>query len=132
MEVIDPAGPTPVGEEAIYQVRVRNRGTKEARGVEVYAYFSRGIEPTAADGAPHRLAAGEVVFDPIESLAPGEERVFKVRAKAELAGSHVFRAETHCKPLAARLISEATNLYYGDAGGGEQTAREPSNSPPTR
>jgi uncharacterized repeat protein (TIGR01451 family) len=132
MEVIDPAGPAPVGEETLYQVRVRNRGTKEARGVEVFAYFSRGIEPTAADGAAHRLGPGQVVFDPIESIAPGEERVLKVRAKAEIAGNHVFRAEAHCKPLGARLISEATNLYYGDAAGAEQTAREPSALTPAR
>ncbi len=133
MNVKDPTGPAPVGEEVIYEVRVRNRGTKEARGVEVFVYFSRGIEPIAAEGAANRLGPGRVVFQPIASLAPGEEVVLKIRARAETPGSHVFRAETHCKPLGARLISEATNLYYGDApAAAEQTAREPSAETPTR
>jgi hypothetical protein len=126
MEVRDPAGPAPIGEEAVYEVVVRNRGSKEAQGVEVFGYFSRGIEPTATEGAPSRLAAGEVVFQPIASLAPGEEVVLKVHARAEVAGNHVFRAEAHCKPLSARLIREATVLYYGDVATGKPMPREPS------
>jgi len=75
-----------VGEEAIYEVRVRNRGSKEAVGVEVFAFFSRGIEPTVAEGAPNRLGPGQVTFTPVASLAPGAEAVFKIRARAEVAG----------------------------------------------
>jgi uncharacterized repeat protein (TIGR01451 family) len=125
MDVKDPAGPVPVGEEALYEIRIRNRGTREAQGVEIFGYFSRGVEPTAADGAPNRLGPGQVIFESIPSLAPGAEVVLKIRAKAEVAGNHVFRAEAHCKPLGARLIREATNLYYGDAPAVEQASREP-------
>ena len=126
LNVKDPAGPMPVGEETIYEVLVRNRGTKEAQGIEVSGYFSRGVEPTSAEGAPSRLDTGQVVFQPLASLAPGEEVVFKIHARAEVAGNHVFRAEVHCKPLGARLISEATNLYYGDNATGRQMAEGPS------
>lgn len=125
MEVKDPTGPVPLGEEAVYELRVRNRGTREAENVEVYAYFSRGIEPTAAEGVPSRLAPGQVVFQPIASLAPGAEAVLKVRARADVAGNHVFRAEARCKPLNARLVSEATNLYYADGPTETQTAKNP-------
>lgn len=130
MDVKDPTGPMPVGDEAVYEVRVRNRGTKEARNVEVFGYFSRGIEPTAAEGAASQLGAGQVVFQPIASIGPGEEVMLKVRAKAETAGNHIFRAEAHCKPLGARLVREATNLYYGEVLAGSpgtkpETAPEP-------
>lgn len=114
MNVKDPSGPVPVGEDTVYEVLIRNRGTKEARGVEVFGYFSRGIEPTETEGAPGRLGPGQVVFQPIASLGPGEEMVLKIHARAQVAGNHVFRAEAHCKPLSARLVSEATNLYYGE------------------
>ena len=50
LEVKDPGGPVPVGEDAVYEIEVRNRGTKDAEGVEVVCYFSRGIEPIGADG----------------------------------------------------------------------------------
>jgi hypothetical protein len=126
LDVTDPQGPVAVGEEASYEIRVRNRGTREAENVQVFAYFSRGIEPTGAEGAPNRLAPGQVLFQPLTSLAAGAEAVFKIRAKAELAGNHVFRAEAHCKPLGARLVREATNLYYADATPAPQGAREPN------
>jgi len=133
MEVKDPTGPVPVGEESFYELHVRNRGTREAENVEVFAYFSRGIEPIGAEGAPNRLGPGQVVFQPLLSLAPGAEAVLKIRAKAETAGNHVFRAEARCKPLNARLVSEATNLYYVD-GPTEpqesQTANPPADQPP--
>jgi uncharacterized repeat protein (TIGR01451 family) len=115
LDVQDPAGPISIGEEAIYEVHVRNRGTKEAEGVEVLSYFSRGIEPTGAEGGPNRIGPGQVAFAPLTTLAPGAEAVFKVRAKAETAGNHVFRAEVHCKAMGTRLISEKNTLYYQDS-----------------
>lgn len=115
MDVKDPEGPSAVGDEVVYEVHVRNRGTREATGVEVLGYFSRGIEPISTEGAPSRLGPGQVVFQPIPLLAPGAEVVFKIRARAEAAGNHVFRAEAHCRPLNARLVREASNLYYVDS-----------------
>lgn len=126
MEVKDPEGPVPVGDDATYEVRVRNRGTREAEGIEIFGYFSRGIEPTAAEGGPSRLGPGQVVFQPIASLAPGAEVILKVHAKADAAGNHVFRVEAHCKPLGARLVREATNLYYADSSNSQQVARQPA------
>jgi uncharacterized repeat protein (TIGR01451 family) len=129
MEVDGPEGPVVVGEEATYQVRVRNRGSKESQGVEVFAYFSRGIEPTGAEGRPNRLGPGQVTFQPISTLAPGAEVTLKIRARADEAGNHVFRAEAHCVPLGTRLISEATNLYYSDTGASAKTAQSPGSEP---
>ncbi len=119
MGVKDPTGPVQVGDDAVYEVVLRNRGTREAQGVEVFGYFSRGIEPTATEGNPSRLVPGQVVFQPIVSLAAGEEVVLRIHAKAEVAGNHVFRAEVRCKPLSARLVSEATNLFYGGGAEGQ-------------
>jgi len=115
LDVKDPGGPVPVGEEATYEIRVRNRGTKDAEGVEVIAYFSRGIEPTGAEGVANRLGQGQVVFTPISTLAPGAEITLKIHARADVPGNHVFRAEMHCKALGSRLVSEEATLYYQDA-----------------
>ena len=115
LDVKDPGGPVPVGEESAYEVRVRNRGTKDAEGIEVICYFSRGIEPTGAEGGANRIAAGQVVFMPVPTLVPGAEINFKIRARAETPGNHIFRAEMHCKALGSRLVSEEATLYYQDA-----------------
>ena len=129
MEVRDPESPVQVGDEATYEVHVRNRGTKAAMEIEIAAFFSRGIEPVSAEGTQSRVTPGQVTFQPIPLLAPGAEVVLKVRAKADVAGNHIFRAEAQCKPLGTRLIREATNLYYTEALASEPTPQraEPEN-----
>ncbi len=114
MDVKEPDGPVPVGEEAVYQVRVHNRGTKNATDVEVLVYFSQGIEPTAAEGAAHRITPGQITFEPIPSLPAGEDVALTIHARAAAAGNHVFRAEIHCKSLGTRLVSEQTTHFYQD------------------
>jgi len=123
MDLQSPEGPVPVGQEAVYELRIRNRGTREAENIEVFAYLSNGIEPTATDGGPGRVGSGQVVFQPLRVLAPGAEAVLKVRARADVAGNHIFRAEAHCKPLGTRLVNEVTNLYYPDDPSGAKNAQ---------
>ncbi|MEN6497468.1 MAG: hypothetical protein ABFD16_24485 [Thermoguttaceae bacterium] len=118
LEVVDPSGPVAVGDDATYEVKIRNRGSKSAEEVEVVVYFSRGVEPTAVDGGSHKIAPGQVVFDKIPVLAAGQAMSFKIHAKAEAAGNHVFRAEVYCQPLGTKLVSEETTHYYGSAEGG--------------
>jgi uncharacterized repeat protein (TIGR01451 family) len=112
LDVKDPGGPVPVGQETAYTIVVRNRGTKDAQNVEVVGYFSRGIEPTRAEGGLNRINPGQVVFSPIPVLAAGSETILKVSAKADTPGNLVFRAEVRCKTLGTRLVNEANTLYY--------------------
>ena len=126
LEVKDPEGPVPVGSDATYELHVRNRGTKAAENVEVLAYFSNGVEPVSADGQTHRISPGQVVFDPIPAIPPAAELVLKVKAKAEVAGNHVFRAEVHCKTIGTRLVREEVTHYYQDGPSLQQAADLPA------
>ncbi len=114
IDVEDSPSPVPVGSDAVYSVRVRNRGTKAAENVEIVAYFSRGVEPVSAEGGEHRIGPGQVVFTPIASLLPGADAVFTIRARATQPGNHIFRAEIHCKPLDTRLVREESTHFYQD------------------
>ncbi len=114
LDVKDPPGPVAVGQETSYELRVRNRGTKDASEIEVIVYFGAGVEPISAEGAKYRIGPGQVVFNAIPSLAADDSIVLTVRAKAERAGNHTFRAEVHCKPLGTRLVSEETTHFYLD------------------
>lgn len=125
LEVKDPERPVPLGEEAIYELRIRNRGTKTAENVEVMAYFSAGIEPTNAEGQPSRVSPGQVVFEPIAAIAPAAEVVLRVRARADAIGNHVFRAEVHCKPLGTRLVREETTHFYQEGPSAQQASQTP-------
>jgi uncharacterized repeat protein (TIGR01451 family) len=114
LEVRDPQGPMPVGEDAVYEVIVRNRGTKAAEGVDLVVFFSEGLEATAVQGGSHDIGHGQVMFKPISSIAAGSEAVMRIHAKADRGGNHVFRAEVVCKSLKTKLAAEETTHFYGD------------------
>lgn len=130
LEVSDPAGPVAVGGDALYELRVKNRGSKAAEGVEIAAFYSKGIEPVSAEGGGHEISPGTVVFAPIAKLGAGEETVFKIHARAEAGGTHRFRVELQCKPLGTKLSQEETTLFYSDEPTSMQAAKPaPANSP---
>ncbi len=112
LEVSDPRGPLPVDENMVYELRLWNRGTKAARDVEIVAFFSEGIEPVTVQGGTHRLAPGQVIFNAIPTLGVGDEVKFKIVAKADRAGNHVFRAEVQCHEAGTRLAAEETTHFY--------------------
>jgi uncharacterized repeat protein (TIGR01451 family) len=114
LEVIDPSGPVPVGTEMVYEVHIRNRGSKSAESVEAIAYFSNGIEPVSVEGGAHELKPGMVLIRTIPMLEAGREAVYKIKARAETPGTHRFRAEVSCKPLDTKLTEEETTLFYSE------------------
>lgn len=114
LEVADPRGPVAVGADAVYEVRIRNRGTKTAERINVVGFFSEGIEPVSATGMKYTLEAGQITFATIDALDPNEEVVAKVTARASTAGNHLFRAELVCESTETRLVVEETTKFYAD------------------
>jgi uncharacterized repeat protein (TIGR01451 family) len=136
VEVRDPQGPIAVGEEAVYEVVVRNRGSAPADHVDLAVFFSEGLEATSVEGGEHELAAGQVVFRPIAAVGAGETVVFRVHTKADRGGNHVFRAELVCQSLGTKLAAEEATHYYGDdqavpaAASSEEKTGEPTPAAP--
>lgn len=114
LEVNDPQGAVPVGESALYVIRVNNRGTKAAHGVSIVGLFSEGIEPVSVEGAQYTIHDGRVTFHPINSLPAGREVLLKIRAEASQPGTHIFRAEVVCEDLDIKLSAEETTRFFQD------------------
>jgi len=114
LEVTDPQGPLPLGDSAIYEIRVRNRGKTAAKGISIIGLFSTGIDPVSVEGAQYTEQDGRVIFHPIKSLPAGREIVLRIRAKAAQAGTHIFRAEVACQDLDIKLAAEETTRFFED------------------
>ena len=114
LTVADPKGPLPTGEDVMYTINIRNRGSKSARGINLVMQFSEGIEPQKVSGQDHRIVPGQVLFSPISQIDPGQELSFKVRAEAFKSGTHVFRAQLTCEDSDSREIAEGTTRFFGD------------------
>jgi len=114
LEVKDPSGPVPVGQEAVYEIHIHNRGTKSAAGIGVVAFFSRGIEPMQIEGGKHHVGPGRITFAPLASIGAGQEVVLTIKAQAQQPGNHLFRVEVQCAELETKLSAEETTRFYGD------------------
>ncbi|MGV3608131.1 MAG: CARDB domain-containing protein [Planctomycetaceae bacterium] len=126
--VNDPSGPNPTNAEAIYEVTVMNRGTRAAHDVRIVLQFSEGIEPVALEGGEGKIVPGQVVCEPLPELAPGEQVNLQVRAKAEKAGTMVYRVEVTQAEDEDRLVEEGTTKFFADngrGGAGSRTAKRP-------
>ena len=114
LSVADPKGPLPTGDEIDYKISVKNRGTRTANGVNLVMQFSEGIEPVKADGFRNKIATGQVIFDPIVRIEPGQEVTLSVTASAIKSGTHIFRAQLTCTESDSREIAEGTTRFFGD------------------
>jgi uncharacterized repeat protein (TIGR01451 family) len=115
LDVSDPSGPIAVGAEAVYEIRITNRGASAAEDVNVLGLFSAGLEPETVEGAPYTVSDGRVAFRTINKLPAGQDIVLSIRAKATEPGTHVFRAEVLCRDLEIKLAAEETTRFYEDA-----------------
>ncbi len=114
LDISDPQGPIPVGDPATFEIRVRNRGTSTAQGVNIVALFSEGIDPISVEGAQYTIHDGRVSFRAIKSLPAGREVVLKIQAKATQPGMHIFRTEVVCQDLDIKLSAEETARFFKD------------------
>lgn len=114
LSVEDPKGPLPTGDEIQYRIRVKNRGTRTANGVNLVMQFSEGIEPVKADGFRNKITTGQVIFDPITRIEPGQEISLNVTAQAIQSGTHIFRAQLTCPDSDSREIAEGTTRFFGE------------------
>ncbi len=113
LTVNDPAAPAPVGRDVFYDLEIFNRGKKVANGVDVLVQFSEGIEPMRCEGAEARIVPGQVIFNTIPTIAPGEKVKLRVVAEASQGGVHRFRVEVKSGNREADLLQEASTRYLG-------------------
>jgi uncharacterized repeat protein (TIGR01451 family) len=126
--VNDPAGPLPVGGEALYEVIVMNRGSLAARQVKVIVQFGEGVEPVTFEGCEARIVPGQVLCQPLAQLGAGEQLSVRIKAKAQEAGAHPFRVEVTTTDGDTRLVSEGTTRFFAESGRGSaaiSTSRKP-------
>jgi len=132
--VNDPRGPVPTGQDVVYEVQIVNRGSNEARGIELVAQFSDGIEPTSAKGHRSEIVPGQVIFEPIKAIPAGGQISVQITARAQRAGTAQFRAELTCGDPDTTLVSEESTLFFAATeanSGASRTAQRPATSEPT-
>ena len=131
LEVVDPRGPQAVGRDVIYELHIKNRGTRAANSVLVSGEFSDHIDPVAGKGAAATIKGdGVITFAPIRIINVGESVVLKVVANSKAPGTHTFRAVVECKAQDIRRVSEGTTKFFGDEIKSKPRVSRPSSNTP--
>lgn len=113
--VHDLADPIEVGSEAGYEVRVSNRGAKDATNVQVVVAFPKEMRPIDGDGAAKAVVNGSrVEFAPIGKLAPGQEVTLRIRGQGLRAGDHRVAVSITSEENPTPVTREESTRVYAD------------------
>jgi len=114
-QVGDSEDPIEVQGVAEYVVRVANEGTKAATGVRLAATLLGDLEPVEADGpGRHRIENLAVEFEPLAKLGPGEEVVYRIRARGRRSGHQRVQVQLASEDTPTPITKEEVTSFYDD------------------
>ena len=96
------------GERVVMRIAVRNVGGAPAEGLTTRLFFAEGVEPIHATGQAAVVSPGEVHFQTLDSLAPGNSVHLLVTAIGTHPGNVVYRGELQCRQLSGSLAREGS------------------------
>jgi hypothetical protein len=94
------------GEQVVVRMAVRNVGGEPAADVSATLFFADGIEPLQAIGHEAEVYPGEVRFDTVKEIQPGDSVDLLVTAIGTRAGNVTYRGELKCSQLGGRIARE--------------------------
>ena len=107
--------PIEVGGETGYEIRVVNQGTKAATNVRIVADLPPGLKLTSAEGeTAHKLDQNRVVFEPLQSLAPKADTVYRLRVQGLQVGDQRVAVEVKTDDLQQPIRHEESTRVFGD------------------
>jgi uncharacterized repeat protein (TIGR01451 family) len=115
MEIVEQADPVEVGSEMVYEIRLKNAGSKAATNVGISCEMANAVQLIAAKGPTESLSEnGLVVFKSLPTLAAGKTAVYRVHVKGSVEGNHRFRVRLASDSITEPLISEEVTKFYGE------------------
>lgn len=113
LEMIDVKDPVQVGENTVYEIRVKNQGSADDRNIRLRAQVPEQLEVSKAGGQTEITINGrKLEFAPVERLAPGEIASWRVEAKAGSPGDVRFQIEMTSDAQARSVTEqEPTTLF---------------------
>jgi uncharacterized repeat protein (TIGR01451 family) len=115
LRVVDRESPTYVGKEITYEVQVLNRGSNADQNVRLQIQFPPGLTPKSAQGPMrHSLDKQTVEFEPLVSVAPQGQAVFRVSAIAQTEGDQRVRFAIVSDQVRNPIQREVSTMVYRD------------------
>jgi uncharacterized repeat protein (TIGR01451 family) len=114
-EITNKVAPVELGREAVYEIRVFNRGTKASSNISLHMQLPDDMRFVAAEGpTQHRASGSAVDFDNLFQLAPREEKTYTVRVQCLAAGDQRVIVQVQSDEMERPVTKEENTNVYGD------------------
>ena len=114
-EIDDVIDPIEIGGDTNYRVRVVNQGTKAATNIRLQIDFPTGLAPTSVNGSVrHAIRGQQVLFEPINSMNPGDELNFMVSGRGQSVGDHRVVVSMQTDGRTSPVSKQESTRVYSD------------------
>jgi len=114
-DIDDVVDPIEIGSDTSYRVRIVNQGTKAATNVQLDVDFPGGLQPTSVEGSlRHHIRGQQIMFEPINSMSPGDEISIVIHGKGQSAGDHRVIVNMRTDGRTAPVSKQETTRVYSD------------------
>ena len=113
--IADESDPIEEGSDTTYEIRVINKGTRTATNILVGASLPAEMQPVDGNGPTDaRVDGQQIVFAPLDRLAPEAEVVYHVKVRGIRAGDHVIRVQLVSDDSQVPVAKEESTRVYAD------------------
>jgi uncharacterized repeat protein (TIGR01451 family) len=111
-EIVGDSSLIEIGKDAVYEIRVANRGTKAAENVKVWVTLPDGMFYVKADSGRPQANGGVIQFETIPRLAPKSENVYKLFARCQAEGDYRVNVQVISDDLRSPITKEEGTRVY--------------------
>ncbi|MCL2622854.1 MAG: hypothetical protein FWD31_04220 [Planctomycetaceae bacterium] len=114
-EILNKVDPVELGREAVYEIRIFNRGTKPSSNISLRLQLPDDMRFVAAEGpTQHRITGSAIDFGNLFQLAPREEKTYLVRAQCLAVGDQRVIVQVQSDEMERPVTKEENTNVYGD------------------
>lgn len=100
------------GSEALFNIVLSNKGTKEATEVQMQIDLAPGMEVVNMEGPTRYTQQGStLVFAPISKIGPREETVYKLKVKCSVQGDQRLSVQVGADGIQPLTKEESVRVY---------------------
>lgn len=124
LELLDVVDPVESGNEAVYRVRLYNRGPQIAENLQLTALYDNGLQPVASQWSEAETVTERgIVFPVIPKLEPGQMRTYQFRGRALQPGERKITVQLTAGSKQEVIAERVETTQFRDRLGARLGAR---------